>query len=318
MYIANLSIKRPVLVTMFMTVLLLFGIIGYMNLPLNLMPEAKIPFVTVQTIYPGASPIQIETLITKKIEDEIGSISRIKKVNSFSLDSVSIVLIEFELEKDPDVANQEVKDKVDAIINKLPEDAEIPVIEKLDITATPILDLVIGGNIDATDLLELVDLYVKDSISRVDGVGSVSVTGGRDREIRVEFDNKVVFENSISLIQVGGILSAANKDMPGGDFQSGGQDFSVRLKGELSSIEELKNLDIPTASGIKKLRQLADIVDSGADVRKRTIFYDNTIYQKQDTSILLSVIKSPDGNAVEVAEKVRKILPKIQSELPLG
>ena len=181
MYIADLSIKRPVLITMFMAVPLLFGIIGYMNLPLNLMPEVKFPFVTVQTVYPGASPSQIETLITKKIEDEIGSISRIKRVSSFSLDSVSIVLIEFELEKDPDVANQEVKDKIDAIINLLPDDAETPVIEKLDITATPIIDLVIGGNIDATDLKELVELNIKDSISRVDGVGSVSVAGGRTR-----------------------------------------------------------------------------------------------------------------------------------------
>lgn len=318
MYIADLSIKRPVLITMIMAMLLLFGIIGYINLPLNLMPQIKIPFVTVQTIYPGAGPTQIETLITKKIEDEIGSISRIKTVKSFSLDSVSIILIEFELGKDPDVANQEVKDKVDAIINKLPDDAETPVIEKLDITAIPILNLVIGGNIDATDLLELVETHVKDSLSRVDGVGRVSVAGGRDREIRVEFDNKVIYENSINLTQVAGILSAANKDMPGGNFQSEGQDFSVRLKGELSSVEELRNLDIPTASGIKKLWQLADIDDSGADVRQRTIFYDNIIDQKQETSILLSVIKSPDGNAVEVAKKVRKILPKIQSELPRG
>ncbi len=318
MYIADLSIKRPVLIIMFMAVLLLFGIIGYMNLPLNLMPEVKFPFVTVQTVYPGASPSQIETLITKKIEDEIGSISRIKRVSSFSLDSVSIVLIEFELEKDPDVANQEVKDKIDAIINLLPDDAETPVIEKLDITATPIIDLVIGGNIDATDLKELVELNIKDSISRVDGVGSVSVSGGRTREIRVEFANKAIFENSINLTQVAAILSAANMDMPGGNFQSEGQDFSVRLKGNLSSIEELRLLDIPTASGTKKLWQLADIYDSGVDVRQRTIYYDNVIDQKQNTSILLSVIKSPDGNAVEVAEKVRKILPELEAELPQG
>lgn len=318
MFLSDLSIKRPVLMTMFLFSLLLFGAIGYFELPLNLMPDAKIPFVTIQTVYPGANPEQIESQITRRIEDEVGTISQIKSIQSYSLSGASFVIIEFELAKDPDVATQEVKDKVDLILNDLPDDANTPIVQKLDINETPIINIVMGGDIDPVQLSELAETTVKDQISRIAGVGTVSVSGARAREIRVEFDNTVVYENGISLAQVGQVLAAANLDMPGGTIQAAGQDFSVRLEGQFAALSEVEDLDIPTAVGARRLGSIAAVRDAGEDVRERTIFFDNRTGERDENTIRIGVVKSPDGNPVEIADELRAALPGIQSRLPAG
>lgn len=298
--------------------LLLFGVIGYLALPLNLMPDAKIPFVTVQTVYPGASPDQISSQITEPIEDEISTVSEIKNIQSYSLDSASIIIIEFELSKDQDVATQEIKDKVDLIINDLPDDAQSPVVEKIDFTAMPIVNLVMSGDISAVEMSRIAETTVKDELSRIAGVGSVSISGARDREIRVEFDNRVVYENAISLARVSQVLAAANLDMPGGNMQAQEMDFSVRLEGEFTTVDELRNLDIPTATGNRRLGSLANVIDSGADVRERTTFFDNETKERDENTVLIGVVKSPDGNTVDVAASVRERLATIESQLPEG
>ncbi|WP_321990968.1 efflux RND transporter permease subunit [Marispirochaeta aestuarii] len=318
MILSDLSIKRPVMMTMFLAALLLFGAISFLGLALNLMPEMDIPYVTVQTIYTGASPEQIEAQITRKIEDEVGTVSRIKNITSYSLDSASIMIIEFELGKDPDTATREIKDKVDSIINDLPDEADAPIVEKVDITAFPIVELIMGGNIEATELNELADRVVKERLSRIDGVGSVGLSGGQEREIRVEFDNRVVYEKNISLTQVGQILAAANFNLPGGNFQTEGRDFSVRMEGEFETLAELSNLDIPTSAGSSKLSNIADVRDTGATVRERTVFFDNRVKARDENTVRISIIKSPDGNAVEVAEGVREAIPGLVSQLPAG
>ncbi|ORC36288.1 acriflavin resistance protein [Marispirochaeta aestuarii] len=318
MILSDLSIKRPVMITMFLAALLLFGVISFLGLALNLMPEMDIPYVTVQTIYTGASPEQIEAQITRKIEDEVGTVSRIKNITSYSLDSASIMIIEFELGKDPDTATREIKDKVDSIINDLPDEADAPIVEKVDITAFPIVEVIMGGNIEATELNELADNVVKERLSRIEGVGSVSLSGGKEREIRVEFDNRVVYEKNISLTQVGQILAAANFNLPGGNFQTEGRDFSVRMEGEFETLAELSNLDIPTSAGTSKLSNIAEVRDTGATVRERTVFFDNRLKERDENTVRISIIKSPDGNAVEVAEGVREALPDLVSQLPAG
>ena len=199
MFLSDISIKRPVLISMVMIGLLLFGVLGFINLPLNLMPDAEIPYITIQTVYPGAAPEQIENLITKKIEDEVSSISLLKTIQSYSLNSASIIVLEFELDKSVNIALQDVKEKVDAIVNNLPDASEDPVISKIDIAASPVMELLLSGDIEPTELFYLADSTVKDKISQIQGVGSVSVIGGFEREIRVEFDNRTVYENSINL-----------------------------------------------------------------------------------------------------------------------
>ncbi len=316
MFLSRLSIKRPVLMTMVLAGLLLFGVIAFLGLPLNLMPDINAPFVTIQTVYPGAGPDQVATQITQIIEDEISTVSEIKNLQSYSLDSASLIVIEFELSKDPDVANQEIKDKVDLILNELPGDAETPIVEKIDITAFPVMNLVVSGDVDPVALSEYAETTVKDQLSRIAGVGRVSISGSREREIRVEFENRVVYENQISLAQVGQILAAANLDMPGGNMQAQGQDFAVRLEGEFAALDEVADIDIPTAAGAKRLGSIATIRDTGEDVRSRTVFFDNESNQRDENSVLVGIIKSPEGNPVEIAGAVRESLPTIESLLP--
>ena len=318
MFLAKTSINRPIATTMGIMVFLIFGLIAFLGLNLNQMPDVEIPFVTIQTVYPGAGPKEIETLITKRIEDVVSTVSEVKRIESYSLDGASIVMMEFLLSKDVDVANQEVKDKVDAILNDLPEDAEKPKIEKFDIGAQPIISLVLRGDRDPRELYQFADKTLKDRFGQIAGVAKVDLTGGREREIRVVLDNKVIFENFISLPQLLGILKAHNMNIPGGYFQVNDQEYTVRLQGEFNDLDKFRELQIPTAYGNKKLEQLADVEDSGKDIRRRAVYFNVADQTRDENVVRLDIIKASEGNVVKVAEAVQKALPEIQKVLPDG
>lgn len=318
MFLAKVSINRPVLTTVGIVIFLIFGLIAYFGLNLNLQPDVEIPFVTVQTIYPGAGPKEIETLITKRIEDAVSTISQIERIESYSLDGVSIIIIEFQLGKNVNVANQETKDKVDEIINDLPTDAKKPVVQKVDIRLFPVVDVVLSGNLSPRQLYEVADKTLKDRFSQIDGVAKVNITGGQEREIRVVLDNRVVYENNISLPQLTQILQAANMDIPGGYFQIGSQEYTVRLVGQFQNPDAISELEIPTSYGPKKIRQIADVYDSGKDIRQRATFFNVKENFRNENVVRLGIIKSSEGNVVKVAEAVRNQLPEIQSILPEG
>lgn len=318
MFLAKVSINRPVLTTVGILVFLIFGLIAYFGLNLNLQPDVEIPYVTVQTVYPGAGPKEIETLITKRIEDAVSTISQIERIESYSLDGASVIIIEFQLAKDVNVANQEVKDKVDQIINELPEDAEKPVVQKIDIRLFPVVDLVLSGNLNPRQLYEIADKTLKDRFSQIDGVANVQITGGQEREVRVVLDNKIVYENNISLPQLSQILKLHNMDIPGGYFQIGNQEYTVRLQGQFQDPNSISELDIPTVYGPKKIRQIADVIDSGKDIRQRATFYNVKESFRNENVVRLGIIKSSDGNVVKVADAIRSSLPEIQNALPEG
>jgi HAE1 family hydrophobic/amphiphilic exporter-1 len=315
MILSDLSIKRPVMMSMLLIVLVLFGFIGYNNLPLTLMPQFNTPIITVQTVYAGTGPREIESQITKKIEDEVASLSLIDQLVSYSMESISIIQIVFDFGKDENVALQEVKDKIDQIVNKLPDGAERPVVQKLDLNASAVVNIIMEGNMPATQLYDLADQKVKERLTQVPGVGKVDLIGGEEREIRVELDKRVIYENEISPNQIAAVLGSANLDMPGGNFKEGGQEYSVRLKGEFSSLEALREFNVQTANGPKKLWQLATVKDSVKEARQRVTFFNNQTQKRSENSILLSVVKNPLGNTVETVEKVIKILPEIEKEL---
>jgi hydrophobic/amphiphilic exporter-1 (mainly G- bacteria), HAE1 family len=306
------------MISMMLIVFLVFGGLAYFSLSLDLYPNVDIPYVTIQTVYAGAGPNEIETQITEKVEDAVATISNIDVMTSYSMDSVSVIIIKFKIGKDVDVATQEVKDKVDAIFNDLPTDADAPTVEKMDLQAKPVVEVVLSGKMSAVDLFDIADKQLKDRFSQIQGVAKVDLVGGQEREIRVELDNRVVFENAISLPQLSQILKIQNMDMPGGQFQQSSQEYSVRFKGELQSLEDLKELEVPTAFGMKRLGQLAHIRDTSKEVRERTIFFDNVTKRKQDNVVLMSIIKSSDGNTVDMARKIKEQLPEIEKELPAG
>ncbi len=318
MFLSDLSIKRPILVSMILVVFLLFGGIAFFGMNLDLTPNVDFPIITVQTLYPGAGPTEIENQITRRIEDAVSSISKIDEMTSYSMESVSYVMLQFDLDKNVDIANQEVKDKVDAMLNLLPEDAERPIIQKFNINAFPIIDIILSGDLEMTELYDIADKQLRDRFAQLEGVANVSITGGEQREIKVQLDNRIVFQNSLSLAQLAGLLQAQNLDMPGGHFRQHTQEYSVRLDGKFKSLEALRQLEIPTAFGNKKLGDLAEVIDSGAEVRERTSYFNNISKLGRDNVILLSLIKSAEGNTVQIADAVHEALPEIERELPPG
>jgi len=318
MFLTDLSINRPVLVTMAIMVFIVFGVLAYFSLPINLMPDLKLPYVVVQTVYSGAGPREIESQVTEPIEEAVATVSQIDFIQSYSMENVSLVMVAFKLGKNIDVANQEVKDKVDAVIRNLPDGTDRPIVMKMDITAFPIMDLVLSGNISPKDLYELADGEVKDRLSQIPGVARVSLIGGAKRQIDVRLTDKVVFENKISLSQLSGILAAGNLDMPAGNFSQGTQEYSVRLKGEFQDVERIKNTDIPTAFGVKKLSQIARVEDATEEVRSKAIYFNVPENLKDDNIVRLSITNASDGNVVTIAEEITKQIPALNKELPEG
>jgi HAE1 family hydrophobic/amphiphilic exporter-1 len=305
MNIVDLSIKRPIMISMGLVALVLFGILAYFSLPVSLFPNMSVPYVTIQTVYAGASPEVIETQISKKIEDQVSSISGLEKIVSYSMDNASVVLIEFKYGIDENIALQNVKDKVEAISADLPEAAKKPVITKIDVsTAMPVMSIVMEGDMPPTELYEIATNEVSERFAQVDGVGSVTVSGGQEREIRVEMSRSTVYERSIPVLQISGILAAANVDIPGGNFNFDSHDIPVRLKGEFSGIEEIENLDVPTRNGTFKLRQLAEVRDATKTARERTILVDKKRGTRNENAVLLSVVKNPSANTITVVEGV--------------
>ncbi len=313
MNIVDLSIKRPIMISMGLIALTLFGVLAYFTLPQSLFPTVKIPYVTVQTTYAGASPDVIEMQITKKIEDQVAAISELDTIQSYSMDSASVVIVEFKYGKDENLALQEVKDKVDAISADLPDDSDKPVISKIDIsTMSPVMSIVLEGDLSPTELYTFASNTVSDRFSQVSGVGSVDISGGSEREIQVNIKRSTVYERAIPVTQISGILAAANVELPGGNFTYQNRDIPVQMKGKFTDLDQIRNMDIPTKTGIFKLRQLADVEDTNKTVRIRTTLLDKKAGTRNDNAILLEVVKNPSANTVEVVNGILEQIPVIE------
>ena len=180
------------------------------------------------------------------------------------------------------------------------------------------MDIVLSGSLDSRELYELADTKIKDRFAQIEGVAQVSMTGGAKRQIDVKLSNSSIYENKISLAQLMQILAAQNMDMPAGNFNRGSQEYSVRLKGEFGSLDEIGEARIPTGAGMKKLSQIAKIEDSSEEVRTRAIYFDVSRKSLKDNIVRMSLIKSADGNVVDIAKQIAAELPKIQKELPQG
>jgi HAE1 family hydrophobic/amphiphilic exporter-1 len=314
MSIIDISIKRPVTIIMCALALVAFGIRAYTSLPVSLLPETRMAVVTVQTLYPGASPQIVESQLTKPIEDEVFSIADVDTLTSYSMDSVSIVTVMFKEGKDENLAIQEVKDKVDAILSQLPDAVKKPSISKIDVaTSTPIMNIVLEGDMDNTELYTLGSTVVRDELSQVTGVGSVEISGGEKREIQVNLDRAAAYERFLPVEQVAAILARANIELPGGNIGMEGEDIPVHFKGGFTSLEEIGNLDIQTSSGVFKLRQLGTIEDTHITVRERTILRDNNAGTRNEGALLFQIMKNPSANTVAVIDAITKQIPSIEA-----
>lgn len=309
MSISGFSIKRPVFVTMIMSALCLFGWISYTSLGIDLFPRVEFPIITIRTVLPGADPHSIETNVTKPIEDVLSTISSIKHLNSTSADSLSLVFVEFELEKNVDIAYQEVLAQIGTIRSDLPEDVEEPVVQKLDIDAAPVMVLVASSDLPIQKLSFIVEKSIKDRLQRIPGVGLITIVGKRDRNIWVYVDPNKLEGFHLSADEVVEALKAHHVDIPGGHLETGPYEFTVKTKAEFSDVENFNDLLIAYRNDSPVyLSQIARIVDGLEEKRTCSRLNDNE-------SIALLIRRQSGTNTVAVVHAVKHELEKLKEEL---
>lgn len=215
MILSDTSIRRPVFTTMVILGLVVFGLVSIRDIGIDLFPRVEFPVITVVSVLPGADPETVEQTVTDPIEEAISTISGIKSLRSTSMDGVSQVVVEFELEKPVDVAFQEVQAKLGTIRSDLLKDLEAPIVEKFDVDSAPILSVVVSGKMDPRDLTRLADKTVKESLQKVKNVGQVRVVGGRARQIWIWLDRAKLEGHALSVQDV-----ATKRSGPGLDFNN--------------------------------------------------------------------------------------------------
>jgi HAE1 family hydrophobic/amphiphilic exporter-1 len=287
------------------------GFFSWQRLVIDLFPDVDFPYVIVTTIYPGAGPNEVETQITKNIEDAVSTISDLKDLESISQENVSLVVMEFELGVDVDIAAIEVKDKVDAILVDFPEDAEPPVVQKFDFSAEPIIDLAVSSPRPLSEVYQTSKDVIKDYLSRVAGVATVNIIGGREREIQVAVDKRLVKAYGLSLGQIVGAIASENLNIPAGRITEEHREYTLRLIGEFADLEDLRKIRIPIGEngGSIALESVAQVFDGFKDQRNLSRFNGKP-------TVGVAIQKRSGANTVETSNGVYDALEELKELLP--
>jgi HAE1 family hydrophobic/amphiphilic exporter-1 len=309
MTITELSIKRPTLVVVVFTVIAVLGVFSYFQLNYELLPKMSIPVVVVQTIYPGASPYEVENNVSKIIEDAVSGIDKIDNVSSKSFEGMSLVIIEFKQDANIDNVVQDASRKVNAILSKLPTDAKAPTVSKIAFDEIPVLRMGVTSQMNSRDFFQFLTDRVQPRISKIAGVAQVALTGGEEREIKVNMDANKVRAYGLSIMQIVQAIRSANMDFPTGKIKDADAQFVVRIAGKFKSIEDLRDLVVGRSrqGGDIRLRDIAEVQDGIKE-------YEQMNRVNGLTSVGIQVVKQSDANAVSVSKLVREELQKIQAE----
>jgi HAE1 family hydrophobic/amphiphilic exporter-1 len=308
--LAKLCIERPVFATMLITSLVVVGIFSYFSLGVDLFPKVDIPTVQVTVADPGASPEEIETEITKKLEDTVNTISGIDDLRSVSSEGQSLLLIQFELDKNGDVAAQEVQNKVNLIVNDLPTTAKQPVVLKFDPDAAPVLQISVSAPRTLRDLTMIADKLIKQKLENAKGVGQITIVGGAKREIHVLVDPDKLRAYNLTVTDVFNAMKSQNLELPGGSLKEGAKDFTIRTNGRITSPEQFNEIAIANRNGYV--------------VKVRDIGYAEDSYEEPATAarldgvpaVTLIVSKQSGENTVATAADVKERLAEIERSLP--
>lgn len=310
--ISALFIRRPVTTVMFSLVLIVLGLIGYSRMGVDMYPDVDFPYVTVQTTLQGSSPEEIETSITKEVEEAVNVISGIDTITSQTMEGASFIIIKFDLEKDPDVAAQEVRDNVNKIEKELPDGIDSPVISKLDVGAAAILNVVVTGDMDIISLTELAKKQVKENIENVSGIGSVDIVGGREREIHVIINPLKLASLGVSVGAVKSAIVEQNIEIPGGRVENVANDFNLRVLGRIDSVKSFDDIVVATVNGVPiKISDIGRVEDSGEYERSAT-------YINGKRSVSLNIKKQSGTNTLAVISAIKERLERIKPLLPQG
>ncbi len=308
MTITELSIKRPSLVIIVFSALIVLGLFAYQQLKYELLPKITAPIITITTIYPGASPSEVETGVTKVIEDAVSGMDKVSEVRSTSQEGLSFVIVEFVQSANIDFALQDAQRKVGQVEVDLPTDAKTPTISKLALDEVPILRMGVSADMESRELYQFIKDKIQPQLSRVAGVGQIALTGGEEREIKVNLDLQKLRAYNLSIPQVAQAIKTANLDFPTGKIKDQDGQFIVRVAGKLSSVDDLKNLSIGESKqgGEIKLSDIAEVEDGIKE-------YSNILRLNFRNTVGLVLQKQTDANAVEVANLIKEEIKKIEA-----
>jgi HAE1 family hydrophobic/amphiphilic exporter-1 len=310
--LAELCVRRPVFATMLVLSLTVIGGFSFMGLGVDLFPNIDVPTVAVTVVNPGASPEQIETEITKNIEGAVNTISGIDQLRSSSVEGQSMVALQFVLEKNDDVAAQEVRDKVNLVIPDLPETALAPVITKFDPGAMPVLQIVVSSDLPLREVTEIADEQIKQRLENISGVGQVQIVGGARREIQVRLDPERMSAYGVTLPEVSAALRQQNVELPGGRIERGAQELTVRTMGRLVDAREFKDIAVANRNAyVVRIGDIATVVDGQQELR-------TAAFLNGKAAVTLVVSKQSGLNTVTVAGDVKRRLAEIAPTLPPG
>lgn len=312
MFLSNASIKRPIAMSCLIIAFILLGINSYRKFPLEFLPKMDTPYVTIVTLYPGASPKEIETDIAKKIEDAVSSIDGLKHVTSVCAENLCNNLLEFEMSVDVDIAAMDVREKLDLILNDLPSDAEKPKILKFDVNATPIIDLALKGEMNLVDLYDYADNELKDKLSGVIGVAEVELLGGSQKELHIILNKQKLTSKGLSSLDIVASIQNGIGIIPSGRVQDDVMEYNVKFDADAKSMTDFGNILVKSNNQERVyLKDIASIQFSSEERRQAT-FIDG------EAAIGIKITKKSDANAVQVVSRIKKKVKEIQKSLPGG
>ena len=308
MNLPEISIKRPSIILVLFIILTLGGIFSYSLLGYELIPKMETNTISIQTVYPGASPSEVENTVTKKIENAVSSMENVKKIEAKSFESLSLVVITLNTGADVNYLMTDAQRKINAIVSQLPDDAKTPSLNKFSLDDVPIMNLSVTSKMSEKELYDLLDKKIQPIFSRVNGVAQVTMVGGQEKEIQVNIHPEKLEGYGLSIAQVQQVIAASNLDFPTGNAKTREKQTIIRLMGKIGSVEEMRRLPITTPSGMMiRLGDIADIQDGEKDVEKIARI-------NQKNTILLQVTKQSDANAVEVSEAIKNTIKTVEKD----
>ncbi|MDR0842948.1 MAG: efflux RND transporter permease subunit, partial [Acidobacteriota bacterium] len=308
--LARLCIKRPVFATMLIAAFLVSGIFTYFSLGVDRLPKIDAPFVMVTVVNPGASPEEVETEITKKIEDAVNSISGLKELTSTSSEGMAMIAIEFELSKDGNVAAQEVQNKINQVVNELPANADIPVVNKMDPDAMSVLQIAVSAPRSTRDVTLIADKLIKQNLENVSGVGQVRIQGGTNREVHIVIDPERLRAYGLTVTEVIMGLQSQNMEMPGGSIKAGAKDYTIRTSGKIRDAAAFNQVALALRDGYTvKVSDIGHAIDASEEP-------SSSVRLDGKQAVQIAVYKQSGSNTVQVVDAVKERLEEVGAKLP--
>ncbi len=309
-WLAEICVRRPVFASVLMMMLTVVGIFAYAKLGVDRFPKIDFPVVTVMTLLPGSAPEEVESEITDKIEAAVNTVSGIDELRSASAEGVSQVIVTFVLEKDVDVAAQEVRDRVAAVMRDLPQGVDPPVVTKMDPDAAPILALAISGDASPRELTEFADKTLRRELESLSGVGQVTLVGGRPRQVNVWIDPDKLIKFGLTAAEVERALRSQNIELPSGRVEQGARQLTLRTQGRVESVAQFNELFVGTRDGKQiMVRDVARVEDGTAEP-------ESVGFKGGKSAILLNIRKQSGTNTVEIVHNVKQRLADLEKRLP--